>query len=171
MTRDRELAPGHRSDATSARPARRANNPVLALQRAAGNQAVSQWVARQPVKGVATTPTVQIGKLKIDVDGGNTGEWAASKKGEAPDKLVVTSHKGKHSAQLEKLFKAKTKIDKLTLTVPPANKSEKLGVGSVVIEIGGGRITEYSVDGDTESWTVARFATVNKTTTTHTIGQ
>ena len=171
MSRDRELASGHRSEHTPARPVRRANNPVLALQRAAGNQAVSQWVARQPVKGVATSSTVQIGKLKIAVDGGNIGAWGSAPKGEAPDKLVVTSHKGKHSAQLEKLFKAKTKIDKLTLTVPPANTSGHLGVGSAVIEIGGAHITEYSLDGDTESWTVARFETVKKTTTTHTIGE
>ncbi len=126
-------------------------------------------MARQPAKGVATTPTVQIGKLKIDVAGGNTDAWAAAPKGEAPDKLMVTSQKGRHSAQLEKLFKAGTKIEKLTLTLPPTNKSGQLAVGSAVIDIGGGHISDYSVDGKTESWTVVGYSSVHKETTTHTI--
>jgi hypothetical protein len=87
MSRARELAPGHRSEDASARPGRRANNSVLALQQAVGNRAVGQLLARKgPQK-----PTIKIGKLAIVVAGGNLAAWAA---GEVPEALEVTSEKG-----------------------------------------------------------------------------
>jgi hypothetical protein len=159
MFRDRELARGRRSEDTSARPGRRANNPVLALQQAAGNRAVGQLLARNASKN----PTIQIGKLAIEVAGGNIAAWAAS---EVPEALEVTSEKGRHSAELERLSKERTRIKSLTLTVAAANKSGVLDLGSLVIEFTNARIKGYGVDGKTESWQVADFDGVHRTKTT-----
>ena len=84
----------------------RDSDPVLELQRSAGNAAVAAMLARAPAaKG--TTGSVQIGGVgEIKVSGGNLEEWPA--KG-APDAVEVVSEKGKHSAKLEKLATAGTK--------------------------------------------------------------
>ena len=164
MSRDRELVPGHRFEDTSARPGRRADNPVLALQQAAGNRAVSQMLARK-ASSASKSPTVQIGKLTIEVAGGNIAAWAAS---EVPDALEVTSQKGHHSAELEHLSKERTRINSLTLTVAAANKSgQELDMGALAIEFTKARIKGYGVDGNTESWQVADFDGVHRTKTTH----
>jgi hypothetical protein len=158
--RDREPAPRRRSEGTSARPSRRANNPVLALQQAVGNRAVGQMLARKSSKN----PTIQIGKLAIEVAGGNIAAWAA---GEVPEALEVTSEKGRHSAELERLSKERTRIKSLTLTVAAANKSgQQLDMGSFAIEFTNARIKGYDVDGKTESWQVADFDGVHRTKTT-----
>jgi hypothetical protein len=159
MFRDRELAPVHRSEDTPARSGRRANNPVLALQQTVGNRAVGQMLARKPSKN----PTIQIGKLAIEVAGGNVAAWAA---GEVPEALEVTSEKGRHSGELERLSKERTRIKSLTLTVAAANKSGELDLGSLAIEFTNARIKGYAVDGKTESWQVADFAEVHRTKTT-----
>jgi len=159
MFRDRELASGHRSEDRSARSGRRANNPVLALQQTVGNRAVGQMLARKPSKN----PTIQIGKLAIEVAGGNVAAWAA---GEVPEALEVTSEKGRHSGELERLSKERTRIKSLTLTVAAANKSGELDLGSLAIEFTNARIKSYAVDGKTESWQVADFAEVHRTKTT-----
>lgn len=162
MSRARELAPGHRSQDTSARPGRRANHPVLALQQAVGNRAVGQLLARKGPK----LPNIKIGKHTIEVAGGNIAEWAASK---VPEALEVTSVKGKHSAELEKLSKERTRIESLTLTVAAAstNKSgQELDVPTLAIEFTKGRIKDYAVDGKTESWQVVGFEGVHRTKTT-----
>ena len=129
MSRERQLAPGHRSVDTSPRPGRRVNNPVLALQQAVGNRAVGQLLTRKGSK----SPTIQIGKLVIGVAGGNIAAWAA---GEVPDALEVTSQKGRHSAELERLSKERARIKSLTLTVSAAQKSgQELDMGSLAIAI------------------------------------
>src|SRR5439155_208244 len=65
--------------------------------------------------------TVQIGKLPaIKIVGGNAGEWAAKK---APDTLEITSEKGKHSAELERLSKGGSKIPSLKVTTPMVDQS------------------------------------------------
>ena len=158
MYRDRELAPGHRFEDTLARPGRRTHNPVLALQQTVGNRAVGQMLARKS----STNPTVQIGKLAIEVGGGNIAAWAA---GEVPEALEVTSEKGRHSAELERLSKERTRIKSLTLTVAAANKSsgQVLDMGSLAIEFTSARIKRYGVDGKTESWQVADFDGVHRT--------
>jgi uncharacterized membrane protein YebE (DUF533 family) len=161
MSRDRELAPGHRSRGTSARPGRRVNDPVLALQQAVGNRAFGQMLARKS----STKPTVQIGKLAIEVAGGNIAAWAA---GEIPEALEATSQKGRHSAELERLSKERTRIKSLMLTVAAANKSsgQVLDMGSLRIEFTNARIKRYDVDGKAESWQVADFDGVHRTKTT-----
>jgi hypothetical protein len=161
MSRDRALAPGHRPEDTPARPGRRAINPVLALQQAVGNRAVGQLLARKSSK----KPTIQIGKLAIEVAGGNIAAWAAS---EVPEALVVTSQKGRHSGELERFSTERTRIKSLTLTVAPANKSQQeLDLGSLAIELTNARIKDYVVDGKAESWRVADFDGVHRTKTTH----
>jgi hypothetical protein len=121
-------------------------------------------LARKPSK----KPTIQIGKLAIEVAGGNIAAWAASKGSEVPETLEVTSEKGRHSAELERLFKDRTRIKSLTLTVAAANKSagEELDMGSLAIEFTNARIKAYALDGKTESWRVADFDGVHRTKTT-----
>jgi hypothetical protein len=159
MYRERQLVPGHRSKDPSARPGRRANHPVLALQQAVGNRAVGQMLARK-----STNPTIQIGKLAIEVAGGNIAAWAAG--GDPPEALEVSSQKGRHSAELEGLSKERTRIKSLTLTVPAVNQSGVLDLGSLAIELTNARIKGYGVDGKTETWQVADFDGVHRTKTT-----
>jgi hypothetical protein len=164
MARDRELAPGRRLDEAPARPGRRANDPILPLQQALGNRAVGRMLARK-ASPASENPTILIGKHAIPVAGGNLAAWAAN---EVPDALVVTSEKGRHSSELERLSKERTRISSLTLTVAAANKSgEALDLGSLAIEFTHARIKGYQVDGDTESWQVADFDGVHRTKTAH----
>ena len=164
MSRDRELEPGRRIDDTPARPGRRAQSPVLALQQAVGNRAAGQVLARKE-SSESKSSTILIGKLAIHVSGGNLAAWAAS---EVPDALEVTSEKGQHSAELERLSKERTRVGSLTLTVAAANKAgQELDMGSLAIEFTNGRIKGYRVDGDTESWHVGDFDGVHRTKTTH----
>ena len=166
MSRDRKLAADRRFDDMSARPARRADTPVLALQQAAGNRAVGRMLARK-ASSESKGPTVLIGKLAIHVAGGNIAAWAAS---EVPDALEVSSEKGRHSGELERLSKERTRIQSLTLTVAAANKSgQALDMGSLAIEFTNARIKGYQVDGDAESWQVGDFDGVHRTKTTHTV--
>jgi hypothetical protein len=162
MSRDRELASGRRSEDTSARRGRRPNNPVLALQQAVGNRAFGQMLARK----ASTKPTIRIGKTAIEVAGGNIATWAA---GEVPEALEVTSQKGRHSAEIERLSTDRTRIKSLTFTVAATNKSsgQVLDMGSLAIAFDNARIKGYNVDGKTESWQVADFDGVHRTKTTH----
>jgi hypothetical protein len=165
MYRAREPAPAPRSKRTPARRGRRENSSELSLQEAVGNRAFGQMIARK----AANVPTVKLGKFTIVVDG-DFAAWATAK--DAPDTLDVTSEKGKHSGELAKLFKDKTKIKLLTLTVPKANASsgQHLDAGAIAVEIKNGRITDYSVNGKTETWQVAGFDGVHRTTVTRTVG-
>ena len=162
MSRDRELARERTSEDAPPRATRDAKSPVLELQRTVGNRAVGRLLARKAA--APQQPTVKIGRWSIVVGGGNIAAWAAN---EVPDTLDVTSEKGKHSAELEKMSKEKTRIKSLTLTVAPRNKStgEHLDAGSLAIEITNARIKGYVVDGTTESWHVADFDGVHRTTT------
>ena len=146
----------------------RNSDPLLELQRTAGNAAVARMLARAPAaKG--TTGSVQIGGVgEIAVSGGNLEEWAG--KG-APDAVEVTSEKGKHSAKLEKLATARTKTD-VKLTISPSHKEgDNLNVGGgFVLEIKEARIKGYAVEDGAETWQVADFESVKRTKITRTIG-
>jgi hypothetical protein len=167
MARDRELARGRRFEEASDPPLRRAGEPVLALQQAAGNRAVGRILARK-ASSASKGPTVSFDKLAISVSGGNIAAWAGS---DVPDVLQATSAKGRHSSELERLSRERTRISSLTLTVAPENTSgQDLDLGSLAIEITHGRIKHYQVDGDTESWQVGDFDGVHRTKTTHTVG-
>jgi hypothetical protein len=143
-------------------------NPVLELQRSAGNAAVARMLARAPAaKG--TTGNVRIGGVgEIKVSGGNLEEWAG--KG-APDAVEVASETGKHSAKLEKLATARTKTDVKVTISPPHKEGENLNVGGgVVLEIKDARIKHYAVEDGAETWQVADFENVKRTKITRTIG-
>jgi hypothetical protein len=162
--RDRQIDRRYERGRTEALPSplSRDAHPILALQRAIGNHAVAQVLARTPV----TTGTVQIqGVGGIKVTGGNLEDWAG--KG-APDTVEVTSHKGKHSAGLEKLSTAHSKTD-VKVTISPANKAgEELSVGGgTLLEITDARIKHYTVADDVETWRIADFTNVHRTKTTH----
>jgi hypothetical protein len=140
------------------------DNPVLALQRAAGNRAVAQLIARSP----STKGTVTIaGVGTIKVKGGNLEEWTGK---DSFDTVDVTSQKGKHSTKLEKLATARTRSD-ITIMIDAAGKEgENLNVGGgTQLLIKGARI-KYSVDGDVETWQVIDFTDVKRTKITHSIG-
>jgi hypothetical protein len=160
---DRRREPGR----TDAGPSllHRSSNPVLALQRAIGNRAVGRVLARAPVR----TGSVEIGGVgKIKVKGGNLEAWAGK---EALDTVEVTSAKGKHSAKLEKLSTARTRVD-VKVTIAPANNAgDALNVGGgTLLEIKGARIKGYAVEDGVETWRVGDFETVNRTKITRRIG-
>jgi hypothetical protein len=166
-TSDRRRREVARTRASSSLPQRSAD-PVLELQRSAGNAAVARMLARAPTaKG--TTGSVHIGGVgDIQVTGGNLEEWAG--KG-APDAVEVASEKGKHSAKLEKLATARTKTDVKVTISPPHKEDEHLNVGGgIVLEINDARIKHYAVEDGTETWQVADFENVKRTKITHTIG-
>jgi hypothetical protein len=143
---------------------RRSSNPVLALQRSIGNRAVTQVLARDPVR----TGTVQIGSVgKIKVKGGNLEEWAGTA---TLYTVEVTSQKGKHSAKLQKLANAATRTD-VKVTIAPANKAgEQLNVGGgTLLEISAARVKGYAVEDGVETWRLADFEQVRRTKITHTI--
>ena len=143
---------------------RRGSNPVLALQRSIGNRAVTQVLARDPVR----TGTVQIGTVgQIKVKGGNLEEWAGTA---TLYTVEVTSQKGKHSAKLQKLANAATRTD-VKVTIAPANNAgEQLNVGGgTLLEISAARIKGYAVEDGVETWRLADFEQVRRTKITHTI--
>jgi hypothetical protein len=147
-------------------PSRHDANPVLALQRSIGNRAVAQMLARAPAGTATGTGTVHIhGVGAIKVTGGNLEDWTGK---DAPETVDVTSHKGKHSAKLEKMSTERTKTD-VKVTISPANKSgEELSVGGgTELEITGARIKDYAVAGGVETWQLADFTGVHRTKITH----
>ena len=167
MSRDRELARARLLDDEPARPDRRADERILALQQAVGNQAVGRALARKP-SSESKSATIALGKVAIEVAGGNVAAWAS---GDVPDVLEVTSKTGPHSVELEHMSKERTRIKSLTLTIAAANKpGESLDMGSIAIEITNARIKRYQLDGDAESWQVADFDGVHRTKITHTVG-
>jgi hypothetical protein len=144
---------------------RRSSNPVLTLQRSIGNRAVGQVLAREPVR----TATVEIpGVGSIKVKGGNLEEWAGTA---VLDTVEVTSKTGKHSAKLEKVATARTRMDIKVMIAPASKEGEDLNVGGgIQLEIKDARIKGYSVDGDgVETWRIADFENVKRTKITHTI--
>jgi hypothetical protein len=142
----------------------RSSNPVLALQRSIGNRAVGQVLARDPLR----TGTVQIaGVGQIKVKGGNLEQWTGAG---SLDTVEVTSHKGKHSAKLQKLANSGTRTD-VKVTIAPANKAgEQLNVGGgTLLEVSAAHINDYSVEDGIETWRVADFQRVHRTQITHRI--
>ena len=142
-------------------PAPHPADPVLALQRSAGNRAVAELLARAPAAKGATG-TVQIrGVGEIPVSGGNLEAWAG--KG-APDTVELASAPGKHSAKLEKLATERTRTDVKVTISPPQEEGEQLNVGGgVVLEISDARIKAYAVEGEAETWRLADFENVKRT--------
>lgn len=140
--------------------------PVLRLQGKVGNRATAQVLARAPAE--KDLGTVKIDKLpSIKITGGNAGDWAAKKD---RDTLEITSEKGKHSAQLERLSKDRTKIPSLIVTTPIDQTGQHLDYGSVQIEFVNAHITGYAVDKNVETWSAVDFEAVHRTTISHKSG-
>jgi hypothetical protein len=160
---DRRREPGHAHPSPA--PPGRSSSPVLALQRAIGNRAVAQMLAREPVR----TGTVQIpGVGKIKVKGGNLEDWAGT---DVLDTVEVTSEKGKHSTKLEKHATAGTRTT-ITVMISPANKAgDDLNVGGgTELTIEDARIKGYAVKDGVETWRVADFEKVARKKITRKIG-
>jgi hypothetical protein len=144
---------------------RHSADPVLALQRSAGNRAVAELLARAPAAKGATG-TVQIGGVgEIKVSGGNLEEWIGRG---APDTVEVASETGKHSAKLEKLSTARTKTD-VKVTISAAQKAgDELNVGGgTVLDIKDARIKGYAAEDGVETWRLDDFEAVKRTKITH----
>jgi len=143
-------------------PLSQPSHPILALQRAIGNDAVAQVLARAPAPGSAVH-VPGVGDIKVT--GGNLEEWAGK---EAPDTVEVTSHKGKHSAKLEKLSTAGTKSDVKVKIASAGKAGEQLNVGGgTELEIKGARVKDYAVEDGVETWRLADFTNVHRTKITH----
>jgi hypothetical protein len=141
------------------------DNPVLALQRSIGNRAVSQLIAREPVRH-GTVEIAGVGTIKVT--GGNLEAWDG--KG-APDTVDLTSEKGKHSAKLEKLATDRTKTDVKVMIAPAGKAGENLNVGGgTQLEVKDARIKGYTVVDGVETWRLDDFTDVKRAKITHTIG-
>jgi hypothetical protein len=161
---EREIDRRRQRDRTPASPAPAPHgaHPILALQRAVGNRAVAQVLARSP----ATTGSVAIpGVGAIKVRGGNLEQWAGK---DTPDTVEVESEKGKHSGKLEKMATERTKAD-VKVKISAGNKAgEELNVGGgVELEIPNARVKDYVDASGSETWRVADFTNVHRTKTTH----
>ena len=155
--RDHDLTSG--PGQTRQRPlSRRGAHPVLALQRLIGNRATTRLLARDRAgkktskknKGTMEN-SIKIGKLgPIEIKGGNLADWVAKK---VPEKLIVTSTKGKHSTKLKGLSDDGTRFDKIDLqAVTGANNW-------LVITFKNARVADYTLDEETntESWKLVEF--------------
>jgi hypothetical protein len=129
---------------------RRAGNPVLALQRFIGNRGTSQVIAREKNKANFERSVKVDGLGPIEIKGGNVDEW---KKGNPPEKLILTTTKGKHSDKL----KSTTRVDVLTINIIVGENTY------LTITVKHGRIKDYTDDGGkTESWMLVGFDDVHR---------
>jgi hypothetical protein len=159
---EREIDRRRERERTPDAPQRREPHPVLALQRAIGNHAVAQVLARAP----AAANSVKIHGLgDIKVKGGNLEEWTGA---ETPQTVDVTTHKGRHSAKLEKLSHDRTKLE-VKVTIAAANKAgEQLNVGGgTVLDIKDAEVEHYAVSGNEETWRLGGSMNVHRIKTSH----
>jgi hypothetical protein len=149
------------SEPRRARPptalARRGANPVLALQRALGNRGTTQVLARKGASGPGTLEhSVRIGKLgPVEITDSNIADWIG-KKADA-DELSVTTVKGKHSAELQRMSDGKSRIESIEVT-------SIIGQNSwVIVTFRNAIISDYAPDpsGKTEQWKAIRFDAVD----------
>jgi hypothetical protein len=154
---DRRSEPGQ----TRPHPAlpRRSAGPVLALQRAIGNRATTEVLARK--KGGTFENSVQIGKLgPIEITESNIAEWTVGKKAGA-ESLILTTVKGKHSDELKRMSDNKTRNDSIEVSSVTGQNSW------VIVTFKPAVIRGYTADpsGKTEQWKVTGFEAVNITRT------
>jgi hypothetical protein len=141
------------------------SEPILALQRSAGNRAVADMLARAPAEKGATGSVEIAGIGKIAVSGGNLQEW--TEKGAVFDTVEVTSQKGRHSTKLEKLSKAGTKMDFKVTIAAAIKEGEELNVGGgTLLNVLDAKVSGYGVDGEAETWRLSDFQDVKRTKVT-----
>jgi len=131
----------------------RAASPVIGLQQALGNRGTGQVLARRPAAGQGTLEhSVRIGRLgPVEVKESNAADWA-SHKADAAD-LVITTVKGRHSKELQRLADGRTRVDRIEVQAVTGQNSW------VIVTFKNAVITGYEADpgGKTESWTATRF--------------
>jgi hypothetical protein len=135
--------------------ARRTDSPVLTLQRAIGNRATGQVLARKGPAAGTFEHSVQIGKLgPIEVTDSNIDAWVTKKDG--ADELVITTVKGTHSSQLRQMAESKAKIDTLDVSTVTGQNSW------VIVTFHHVMIRGYEdASGTTERWKAVGFDEVN----------
>jgi hypothetical protein len=152
---DRSGQPGQARSHTAS--PRRGASPILALQHAIGNRGTTRVLARQAGSGRGTFEhSVRIGKLgPIEITESNIAEWTGGKGG--ADELVVTTVKGKHSDELNRMADGKTRIDSLEVQSITGQNSW------VIVTFKNAVIKGYTADssGKTEQWKAIRFDRVD----------
>lgn len=134
-------------------PAPAPSDRVLALQRSAGNQAVTALLARSPdtQEKAAAGPTAKVGDIgTIPIESVNFdlrrlgGGTAGRGREEAPKELTLSSRAGKHSARLQKAAVDGTAMD-VEIRVPH-------GKSTIVITLKNAMISGYQTSGENETW-------------------
>jgi hypothetical protein len=154
--RDHDRSSEPRARSLAALP-RRSASPVLALQRALGNRGTTRLLARKGGSGPGTFEnSVRIGKLgPIEIIEGNIADWIG-KKANADD-LIVTTVKGKHSDELQRMFESKARIDTIEVQSITGQNSW------VIVTFKNAVIRGYTPDpsGKTEHWKATGFDAVD----------
>src|SRR5215218_11432549 len=156
MRHGRHLAPGsrrpdelERREADEARTAPRAADDVLALQRSAGNKAVSALLARSPdtakpkqddksaaTEGArATLPGIgTIPLLSVSFGGGRAPTAGATGPGEArtPQEIVFSSKAGEHSPMLFKAAHDGKPMD-VDVIMPSGKSTRRLKLSKAIV--------------------------------------
>lgn len=138
---------------------RRNVHPVLALQRLIGNRGTTRVLSRQKKNKGTFEHSVKFGKVgPLEIKGGNVAEWVAKK---TPEKLVLTTTKGKHSDELKRRSDSKERIETLTVQSVVGENT------FVVITFSHARVRGYAAEGsgETEDWEVVDFDAVHRDTT------
>jgi hypothetical protein len=155
--RDHDPSSQPRQARSRAAVPRRSANPVLALQRALGNRGTTRVLARQGGAGRGTFEnSVRIGKLgPIEITESNIADWIG-KKADVDD-LIVTTVKGKHSDELQRMSDSKARIDNIEVQSIAGQNSW------VDVTFKNAVITGYAPDpaGKTERWKATRFDAVD----------
>jgi hypothetical protein len=137
--------------------ARRGPAPAAVLQRALGNRAMNQILARKGPKNRGTFEhSVRIGKLgPIEIKDSNIDAWIGGK-ADAED-LIVTTVQGKHSDELKRLSDSRTRVETLEVATVTGQNSW------VTVTFHNAIIKGYTADADgkTEQWRAVRFDAVD----------
>jgi hypothetical protein len=147
---DRSGGPG-RAGSHAALPRR-----VLALQRAVGNRGTARVLARKDAPGQATFEhSVRIGKLgPIEISDSNIADWIGKKD---VNDLIVTTVKGKHSDELQRMADGRTRIESIAVQSITGQNSW------VIITFKNAVIKDYAPDpsGKGERWRATGFDAVD----------
>ena len=150
-----------RTHTTPAPPVRTGADDVLALQRSAGNRAVSAVLAREPAPADAKAPpaaaatamlsgigTIPLLSVNLDAGRGLQGPVGrgADRDAQGPREIVVTSHHGKHSSLLAK---AAVSGGPMTVEITMAQGKLKLTLENALIS---NYSTSGGSEGAIESW-------------------
>ena len=133
---------------------------VLALQRSAGNQAVSAILARAPAdkdkekEAAATGPTAtvaSIGTIPLNSVGIDVGRLAGgaggAKQRELPREVSLSSQLGRHSAELARAAASGTPLGDVEIRIPR-------GKTTVVLTVKNAMVSDYRTSGESESWQI-----------------